>query len=486
MIRHLPGFPASLSGVFCKLERGATAPHRGASHGPKAPRLLLAAFVVVAWALAPAVGASPEEDLQKARTLFLAKKYQEAVPAFDRVITEHPGSKESISARLAKATCLERIGRDAESIAIREEVVRDYPGTEDAARALLRLGSYYESREERGRAAEYYRRVVAGSPAGSISAKMALSQLKTLDRYFISPLYDKLIWEIRVRFLDGLLHYKRDTPARFDLGVGLELGLTEYLVRLGALGLTLLLLAASRRFVRPAPTVDGVLSRRWTPRRVVVVLVPWWTWYLLLFVGSCVLASEFSATGSPRAALLRDGLDVGITLMSYAAFTAAVVWQESLSRLFAIPRTLLRRALVGLGLTVVALCSAGVLAGLAQHALRRVGVGGTVRLWIPPGLPPDTSWIWAIASYLLVAVAEESMFRGAAYQAFKSCTDPRISAVLASLLFALTHVRPLEQTIPLFVFGLALTWLLERSRSLTPCIVLHWLLNLLIFAGRAR
>jgi membrane protease YdiL (CAAX protease family) len=77
---------------------------------------------------------------------------------------------------------------------------------------------------------------------------------------------------------------------------------------------------------------------------------------------------------------------------------------------------------------------------------------------------------------VLAPVAEEFIFRGLLYSGAKKLGWPKCGWLGASLLFALVHgSAPIF--LPLFVFGLALTWLYERTEGLLAPILAHSLFN---------
>lgn len=76
----------------------------------------------------------------------------------------------------------------------------------------------------------------------------------------------------------------------------------------------------------------------------------------------------------------------------------------------------------------------------------------------------------------LVPFAEELFFRGMLYPVLRARMGPVPAIVLNAALFALIHVYPL--LLPgLFVVGLALAYLRERSGSLWPSVVYHAMQN---------
>jgi membrane protease YdiL (CAAX protease family) len=98
----------------------------------------------------------------------------------------------------------------------------------------------------------------------------------------------------------------------------------------------------------------------------------------------------------------------------------------------------------------------------------------------------DTSWSGLAGALLIVAVvapvAEETYFRGMLYGLLHARYGARRAAVVSAAIFAAAHVFVFRHYIviafpELFVLGLVLALVVERTRSLLPAIFLHALNN---------
>jgi membrane protease YdiL (CAAX protease family) len=78
---------------------------------------------------------------------------------------------------------------------------------------------------------------------------------------------------------------------------------------------------------------------------------------------------------------------------------------------------------------------------------------------------------------ILVPVSEEMLFRGIAYVALRDRFGKIWALPLSAVLFAGLHGMVFH-FIPIFFLGLGLAYLYERTRSLIPCIIAHFLINL--------
>ena len=79
---------------------------------------------------------------------------------------------------------------------------------------------------------------------------------------------------------------------------------------------------------------------------------------------------------------------------------------------------------------------------------------------------------------LLAPIAEELVFRGAALRVLLAWHPERrwLMIFLSALLFALAHANPAQFLHPLLI-GLLLGWMYERTGSVIPGIIFHWVNN---------
>lgn len=81
-----------------------------------------------------------------------------------------------------------------------------------------------------------------------------------------------------------------------------------------------------------------------------------------------------------------------------------------------------------------------------------------------------------IAAVIVAPLTEEIVFRGYLYPAIKHFAGPGVAAFGSALLFAMAH-NNLPSLLPLFLFGLILSSIYERTGSLWAPIAAHALLN---------
>ena len=74
-------------------------------------------------------------------------------------------------------------------------------------------------------------------------------------------------------------------------------------------------------------------------------------------------------------------------------------------------------------------------------------------------------------------IAEEAMYRGLLFEAFRRRSNAWIGAILSSLLFAMMHLEPIMSGVAGFIFAMIAVSLRSRSASLAPSSALHALVN---------
>jgi membrane protease YdiL (CAAX protease family) len=134
---------------------------------------------------------------------------------------------------------------------------------------------------------------------------------------------------------------------------------------------------------------------------------------------------------------------------------------------------------------------AGVLGYLA--ALPVVAVVALASLWCvnalglePQGHPISSEFLeadspWAVAAMagfacLLAPVWEELFFRGMFYPVVRRLAGARLSIAVTAAAFASLHGN-LSQFAPIFVLGVLLAYLYEKTHSLWSCIAAHAVFN---------
>jgi membrane protease YdiL (CAAX protease family) len=134
-----------------------------------------------------------------------------------------------------------------------------------------------------------------------------------------------------------------------------------------------------------------------------------------------------------------------------------------------------RSIVVGIGWGIMAWIVAnliGVLIGLAFEALGIPTEPQAAELAIE-SLDP---FVVVFAVVVFAPLAEEIFFRGVAYAGWRREHGARRATVASAVVFAVIHFSLLS-LVPIFLLGLWLAWVYERTRSLLASIVLHATFN---------
>lgn len=92
------------------------------------------------------------------------------------------------------------------------------------------------------------------------------------------------------------------------------------------------------------------------------------------------------------------------------------------------------------------------------------------------GTDPAALVLMAVAAVLVAPVCEEIVFRGFLYPAVKRFTGTWPAAIFSALVFAAAHAN-LPALLPLFLFGLVLVFLYEKTGSLWAPVAVHFCFN---------
>ena len=85
-----------------------------------------------------------------------------------------------------------------------------------------------------------------------------------------------------------------------------------------------------------------------------------------------------------------------------------------------------------------------------------------------------------LGGIILAPILEEILFRGIILEAFLKKYDISKAILFSALLFGTVHFNP-PQILSASIFGLILGWIYYRTKSLLPCIFMHFVNNLLAF-----
>ena len=389
-----------------------------------------------------------------------------AMPIYQEVAAKYPRSFEAGEAKLRRALCLAESDNRASAVAALHDLVIVRPGTEHSVRALLMYASLFEEDGHREIALAYCRRAHADSPQESKWRAIAIGKATLLEKeiqtthswaeHLAQSIMENLIARLQLPpIVDGLL--TRNVTV-FVLRVLIVIACFVVLAALEVL-------PSSRRTSIPSPVFC------WTPMGAVSLIL------VLLLVDLMIRVAVHSvgltAYGTGQLSLsalktieLADGLIFPVTA------AAAVLYSRSAMRLVVPSIRELRRVVLGVVIVVGAWVSLAIIAALAGgDAFGRSGAE-----WYCP-----YSAVGAAAYYLVVAVGEEALYRGALYSTFKSRILTTYAVLLSATLFSLVHLFPFADSVLAFVVGGVAARLVERSGRLGGAILFHWLVNVIIY-----
>jgi membrane protease YdiL (CAAX protease family) len=255
-----------------------------------------------------------------------------------------------------------------------------------------------------------------------------------------------------------------------DLGV--DRGLLGWAVIVGAVALVAGLLYTSVRQLR--------VRRHLPPDRyrgpavlVLLFLVLALTLIVTLPFGADAAALlDGLAPSALGAVVLLTATQVGMLLVSWLL----VFRPGALAGLPSLPgRDPAGAILSGIGWGLLAAVGAGLVATAVTAVLEALGITAESQV-VEQAFYVVDPWLAVISGVLLAPIAEEVFFRGVAFNALLREGGRRWAYLGSAALFAIVHLD-LAAAVPLFLLGLALAWVYERSRTLLAPIAMHVAIN---------
>ena len=208
---------------------------------------------------------------------------------------------------------------------------------------------------------------------------------------------------------------------------------------------------------------------------------------LVLLALVLVLASAITVPFGADAAVLLLGsgqmtlLGSIVLLISTQAALLLVSWllvlrPNALAALPRFPGPDPGRALrMGLGWGVVAWVGASLASAGVVAVLEALGLAVTPQV-AEQALGLVEPWVAVVAIVVLAPIAEELFFRGVVFNAFLRERGPRPAYLGSAALFAVIHLS-IVALLPIFLLGLALAWIYDRTGNLLAPIVMHAVVN---------
>jgi membrane protease YdiL (CAAX protease family) len=129
----------------------------------------------------------------------------------------------------------------------------------------------------------------------------------------------------------------------------------------------------------------------------------------------------------------------------------------------------------GLGWGLLAWLGATLASAAAVWLLERIGIEAEPQV-AARAIATLEPWLVVLAVVILAPIAEEVFFRGVVFNAWLREGGRRWAYLGSSALFALIHISAVA-LVPLFVLGLALAWIYQRTGNLLAPIAMHATVN---------
>ena len=129
----------------------------------------------------------------------------------------------------------------------------------------------------------------------------------------------------------------------------------------------------------------------------------------------------------------------------------------------------------GLGWGVVAWLASTVVIVIAAWVLEQLGIPPEAQA-AERAIEVLDPWLVVVAVVIIAPVAEEAFFRGVVFNAWRREAGRRWAFFGSAALFAAIHLSLLS-LLPIFVLGLGLAWVYDRTKSLLAPMAMHATVN---------
>ncbi|MGZ4936023.1 MAG: CPBP family intramembrane glutamic endopeptidase [Halobacteriota archaeon] len=166
-------------------------------------------------------------------------------------------------------------------------------------------------------------------------------------------------------------------------------------------------------------------------------------------------------------------------IVSIILIVGAVLWfyREPLSALGLTTKKVPRALLFGVAGFVVAFIAAAVVGYPVEQLF---GVDPTQQALSQTATEPGLLPIVFVSGAIIAPIAEEIVFRGYLYKAFRDRFKPGYAILLSAALFSIIHLE-WRAALSLFVIGIVLAYVYEKTGNLMAPITLHILNNAVAF-----
>ena len=111
-----------------------------------------------------------------------------------------------------------------------------------------------------------------------------------------------------------------------------------------------------------------------------------------------------------------------------------------------------------------------------EALLEQLGWGTSSEIYLPFNANGIGIAFFAITAAVVAPIAEETFFRGFMLQGISKRLRFAWAAIISAAIFSLAHLSP-SGLVPIFILGLMLAWLYNKTQSIWPCIIVHCAYN---------
>ncbi|HTL71633.1 MAG TPA: CPBP family intramembrane glutamic endopeptidase [Candidatus Eisenbacteria bacterium] len=275
--------------------------------------------------------------------------------------------------------------------------------------------------------------------------------------------------------------FRKNVEANAAVSSSISAGFLGAMVAGAGVGLWLL-----RRRLRRLPFLARTQEHHEVPWGMPAILN---IFLLLLFVEALLLSAEFAYFWfSGREPLPRDLFVMLNSIVRDILVVGLLLWLvrrrfgRPLSEIGLTTRDFPRQAAAGLVTYLAALPVLVLVLALTQLVAQLVSYKFPPQPVVEMYLREEkhgTLAFFTIFVAVLGPVMEEIFFRGFAYKAFRTRFGVRYAALVTAVIFAALHASVIA-FVPIFLLGLYLTYLYEKTGSLVPGMTAHILHNLLM------
>ncbi|MFZ0011824.1 MAG: type II CAAX endopeptidase family protein [Halobacteriota archaeon] len=200
----------------------------------------------------------------------------------------------------------------------------------------------------------------------------------------------------------------------------------------------------------------------------------------LLIRAGVISSSEVLNTASGTFTAATFWLLIVADIVSVALIVALVLsfYKEKLSSLGLKTKKLPKALLYGVVGFVVAYILADII--VAYPIQQHFGVDPTQQALSQSATVSGLLPLILLSAVIIAPIAEEIVFRGYLYKAFRDRFKPWYAIIMSAALFSAIHLEPLA-AVPLFVIGVVLAYVYEKTDNLMAPIALHMLNNAVAF-----